>query len=91
VEIRNIKGDDGWLYGDSDYIAFETKNMWVIVPTEELRVFVKFRSVKQFTKEKVPYHYYQREGRQDLMVMIPTLDLFLIEGVFTISKENQNL
>ena len=31
VEIRNVRGKKGWLYGDSGLIAFETKDYFVFV------------------------------------------------------------
>ena len=74
VELKNVQGKKGWLYGDHAFIAFETKMFWLIVPTLELQEFIKENTIKS-KRYKVPYHLYTREGRDDLMVMVPTVDL----------------
>lgn len=76
IELMNINGNQGWLYGKSDYFAFETKTYWIIVEAERLRSFIE-RVVTNFeivfTRE--PYRIYRRRDRLDKVVMVPTLDL----------------
>jgi hypothetical protein len=36
IEIENVHGKNGWLYGAADYIAFETNKSWLIVKRENL-------------------------------------------------------
>ena len=31
LEIKNVNGDLGWVYGEADYFVFETIDYWVIV------------------------------------------------------------
>lgn len=76
VELMNVNGNEGWLYGKADYFAFETKGYWVIVEAECLREFIK-RVVEhtEISPFKEPYRIYRRQDRLDKVVMIPTLDL----------------
>jgi hypothetical protein len=77
VELMNIKGNEGWLYGLSDYIAFETLNYWVIVETQKLREFIdeKVTNPELLFDKKLPYRLYRRQGRLDKLVMVPILDI----------------
>lgn len=76
VELMNVNGNQGWLYGKADYFAFETKNYWVIVEADKLREFIE-RVVTnvELSIVKLPYRIYRRAGRLDKVVMIPTIDL----------------
>lgn len=77
VELMNIKGNEGWLYGKSDYIAFETLNYWVIVETRLLREFIDsvVINTELLIDKKEPYRLYRRRGRLDKLVMVPILDI----------------
>ena len=76
IELMNINGNVGWLYGSADYFAFETKNYWIIVESSKLRTFiVKMVTVGDISPTKVPYRIYRRKDRLDKVVMVPTLDL----------------
>jgi hypothetical protein len=74
VEIYNVNGEAGWLYGKADYVAFETKKFWVVVPIKQLQEYVKENMIKEYADKK-PYYLYRREGRRDKLVMVPTIDL----------------
>jgi hypothetical protein len=76
VELMNINGNTGWLYGKSDYFAFETMNYWLIVEAEKLREFIERVVVNpEITFVKEPYRIYRRRDRLDKVVMVSTLDL----------------
>lgn len=83
IEIQNVRGNKGWLYGEAEYIAFRTfKNI----------IFVKLDKLQKYTEEKVEgkdlvfntpkdfYIPYQRKawGRQDIVIKVPTSDLLAI-------------
>lgn len=36
VELQNVRGNTGWLFGDADYIAFEQLNHFLIVKRSDL-------------------------------------------------------
>ena len=40
VEIKNVNGDKGWLYGDADYFAFEMKDYYVMVSKVKLQAMI---------------------------------------------------
>ena len=75
VELKNVNGDSGWLYGLADYIAFEIKDEWLIVKREKLVSFVD--DVLQLVMVDKPelYKMYSRYGRYDVITLIQTEDL----------------
>lgn len=82
IEIKGITGKLGWLYGQADYIAFETYDYFIIVNRERLRQWVESKVVKEFTEYPELYRLYRREGRNDVLTIIKTLDLcYLSSGI----------
>jgi hypothetical protein len=75
IELKNVNGDPGWLYGLADYIAFEIKDEWLIVNREKLLNFVD--NVLQLVIVDKPelYKMYSRYGRYDVITLIQTKDL----------------
>lgn len=69
VELRNVRGERGWLFGLADIIAFQYYEQWLLVRREELITYVI--STLEYRLEKEPYCLYKRYGRNDLLVMIP--------------------
>lgn len=87
VEIQNVNGDTGWLYGKSDLIAFETSDYFILVGTLKLRRFLekKLGFKKETIKDiitgnsKDPYLFYRRKERNDIVVKVKTMDLMHIK------------
>jgi hypothetical protein len=79
VELRNVHGELGWLYGLADYIAFETRSYWIVVKRFKLLLFVE-QATENSEQSLHPtvYRLYQRTGRKDLMTVVPTVDLLAI-------------
>jgi hypothetical protein len=76
IELMNVNGKIGWLYGKADFLAFELKDYWIIVERKVLAEFIESvvtEKTVQFTKE--PYKIYRRKDRFDKVVMIPVVDL----------------
>ena len=44
IEMKNVRGNDGWVYGKSDYIAFLTKKQILFVKLDTLRKFAEEKS-----------------------------------------------
>lgn len=66
----------GWLYGKADYIAFETLTNWLVVRRKDIINLIDLKVVdRTISKSKDFYTCYQRDGRQDIIVKIPTSDL----------------
>lgn len=83
VEIKNVNGDNGWLYGQATYFAFELFEYFIFVDKEKLQKHIAEKVKKehvQFPKDAV-YKLYQRDGRKDLMTLIPTKDLLLLSDL----------
>jgi len=79
VEIKNVHGDKGWLYGEADYFAFEMKDYYVMVSKIKLQAMIADKC-----KDKIKcarptlYQLYSREGRSDMMTLVKTVDLIFI-------------
>lgn len=76
IELQNVNGNIGWLYGKAHYIAFETLSDWLIVKRADIINMLKNKIVDNaISKSKNFYTFYQRDGRQDIVVKVPTKDL----------------
>lgn len=61
IELQNVQGKPGWLYGKMNYIAFETNNNWLIIePKRILKLINEKVTSKEIVKTKELYTYYQR-------------------------------
>jgi dipeptidyl aminopeptidase/acylaminoacyl peptidase len=73
IEIQNIWGGLGWLFGASDYIVFEREKDFVVVDRQKLADFVtvhcNLRKNARYADEAL-YARYQRFGRKDCLTMI---------------------
>ena len=73
IEFNNVNGNDGWLYGESDYIAFERKTNFTLINRLEL-VDIAERLVdldNLVTSSKMAkYKGYKRYRRFDLIAMV---------------------
>ena len=87
VEIKNVNGDTGWLYGKSDLIAFETIDYFILVGTLKLRKFLE-KKLKytqatindiEVSNTKDPYKFYRRKDRKDIVIKVKTIDLMHIK------------
>jgi hypothetical protein len=79
VEIKNVHGNDGWLYGKADYFSFETEDYWVVVSKDDLQKFISDKCAEKLWSEKPElYKLYRRSGRMDIITLVKTLDLCYI-------------
>jgi len=79
VEIQNVNGEKGWLYGEADFFSFETIDYWIVVHKNDLQRLVAERCKDQ-SISLVPalYKIYQRNGRQDKIILVKSIDLMYI-------------
>ena len=79
LELKSVAGNDGWLYGKADYIAFRTFTKILFVKRETLLDFaLKCIDGKEISVGRNPnecYVPYQRYGRKDLIIKVKTTDL----------------
>lgn len=80
LEIKNVRGNNGWLYGKSDYIAIEVVELsaFCIFETKLLAEFTnQFTSVTQ-SKEDY-YKLYTRANRNDVIIKVKYDDIKHLE------------
>ena len=78
IEFANVQGKRGWLYGDSDLIAFERPNDFLLVNRKLLaRLCEKLCDLSKLNVDpRMPlYTGYQRRGRKDLLSLIKMADI----------------
>lgn len=81
IEIQNVNGKEGWIYGKSSYIVFIVDDYALYVPRKKLVDLVENKvKNKQILKEMPSETYvpYQRKDRKDIIVKIPNDDLIKI-------------
>jgi hypothetical protein len=79
VELKNVHGKLGSLYGEADFFAFETEDYFIVVEAEKLRGYIKEKcSDKTFVKKPELYKLYQRENRKDVITIVKTIDLIYL-------------
>ena len=92
IEFKNVQGNKGWLFGDSDYIAFydKFKNRFIMVETSVLRERCNELCNKGTTTNKndALYKHYTRQGRKDDISLIKIKDLEdIARAIFNPNKE----
>ena len=79
VELKNVNGELGWLYGDANKFSFETEDYWIEVDKIKLQDFIKSKCKnKERCNSPELYKLYQREGRKDMITLVKTIDLIFI-------------
>lgn len=76
IELQNVQGRKGSLYGDADYFAFETDFFFILVHKPKLQEWIADKcKAKQFSNKPEIYKLYNRPGKQDIITIMPTIDL----------------
>lgn len=78
VELKNVRGDKGWLYGDASVIAFEMPEVggFVCVLTKHLIDYVELNVVDENVPKAEAYKKkYSRDGRSDVITLLCLEDL----------------
>ena len=74
LEIKNVHGNKGSIYGDADFFAYEFYDYFVLVCSKVLRLWIATSvDMKDYT-DHVRDSYkkvYTRKGREDLMTVLP--------------------
>lgn len=78
VELKNVQGKLGWLYGDADFFAFELKKYWLIVDKLKLQDFIKETVSKEYVEKPELYKFYRRKDRKDVITLVSSIDLCYI-------------
>ena len=78
IELKNVRGKDGWLYGASDFIAFEAEDSFIGSIRKELLGFCENKidtRRRVHVSSEAKYVCYSRKGRQDLISLIKMDDI----------------
>lgn len=78
IEFKNVAGNEGWLYGQADFIAFEQLDHFIVVKREHLVGLAENKcNLKEIvqTSNKALYRGYTRKGRKDLISIIKMSDI----------------
>jgi hypothetical protein len=70
IELKNVKGNNGWLHGEADYIAFEQDTHFLFIKRSDLAEFVKTLPLVKGDK-KEEYCILTRRGRKDEIFFMP--------------------
>jgi hypothetical protein len=89
IEFKNVLGNNGWLFGSADFIAFERQNDFVLVARKNLITLCE----KIVKKEKVSnpidalYKTFSRKTRKDELSLIKMDDILSSTKTFIWPKE----
>jgi hypothetical protein len=78
IEFRNPRGEAGWLFGKSNWIAFETETSFLIVDRHDLYQLVRRvvdRTVSAASARDAKYKTYTRAGRPDQIAQVQLGDI----------------
>ena len=82
LEFKNVQGKAGWLCGNTDVIAFERDDDFVLVKRKDLlELALKICDIKQTVNKSTQalYKGYRRKGRRDLISLIKMSDILKID------------
>lgn len=89
VEFTSNRGRKGWLYGKADWISFEGRDCFVVVPRARLLEYClqQVDTSKVVTKSKnAIYKIYQRKNQECELSLIPINDLLVSIPCFKLKK-----
>jgi len=88
LEYKNIIGGPGWLYGKSDYIAFEQPNSFILVFRNDLVEFGNkmLPKMKLVNKSGIEGTLYSRRNREDLVGCFDLSDIITNNKHFILNK-----
>ena len=85
VEFKNSLGEDGWIHGDSHFVAFERQYDFIVVNRKELVGMLNNGTVRYdlpFVKlaKRAKYRIYKRDGKKEEITQINIKDLQKLES-----------
>ena len=88
IELRNVNGKKGWIFGEASFIAFELQDSWLCIPRKNIiSSLVKKIDFTVFTTSKEEmYKVYRRKFRKDAIVKVPVSFLNSIENSYLVPK-----
>jgi len=74
VEFRNVRGDNGWIYGKADFIALERPDGFLIVQRIALMRMAETLVQNQWSTRPTLYKKYRRHDRPDECVTVLSIN-----------------
>jgi len=93
LEMVNINGKRGWIYGKANFIAFERFNDFVVIKRDSLQAWVeasgRVRYDLPYVKNswEAKYRVYSRPGRKDQITLVKMSDLLKLDACYIWEKE----
>ncbi len=85
IEVKNVRGQDGWINGESNFVAFEREKDFILIPrTQVLHLVnskVRFDLGLVNSAHQAKYRVYQRKGRRDQIAQVKISDLLKLNNV----------
>lgn len=77
LELFNIDGGPGWIYGDADYIAFEHSKGFMLYKRSDLLAVVNYWKDRLpfVSKSGIDFTLYGRQNRKDLVLVLPFAEI----------------
>lgn len=94
LELKNVRGYNGWLYGEADYIAFKYGRSFILVEREDLlNLALKLQKLDENgqpvfcnSNKKKLYETLQRDNRKDEVILVKTDDIKTLKTKILIEK-----
>lgn len=93
VEFKNVRGNDGWMYGKADWIAFELPEVggFAMVQRKELVALAEEIVEPVFVdKKEADRKYYQRKDRLDVISRLWLSDIQKCKSYNVLNYANPN-
>lgn len=74
IELKSVKGNIGWIYGKSNYIAFQIPDGFLILSREKILNFIRIviNKLPLANESGILWTKYSRTNRDDLVAIFPT-------------------
>lgn len=93
LEIKNVQGREGWLYGKADFIVFETEKSFVLAPRKKLIELanekVRFDLFLVDRAYQAKYRIYQRPKRRDQITQVELKEILKLKNVTVWNKNGK--
>lgn len=88
LELKNNFGGPGWVFKEAHLFSFELEKHYLSVFADELREYVAGLTLVKgdLRTNREPGYIFTREGRQDEITLVKTLDLISLPNSFIVSK-----
>lgn len=93
IEFKNVQGNDGWVYGGANFIAFERKEDFIIINRVTLRNWLNVSSVRWDLPAvqnawEAKYRIYTRKGRRDQLTQVKMSDILKLPNLKIWKKDD---